>query len=179
MTDQSSSRHVARVFQQPDDKRQHKNLRHEDQKSADSAKQCVRGKVPRHLITDQRHNPVRHCAEHILDRIHQRCGPGEYGLKQQVHNKEKGNTADHRMEKNTIQSGLVPDQHIAFGAKAMCEFMCFSTQLLVGQLHILATHASMVCFKFTDNRFQALSRACRGRHYWCLQCSRQPLSIQT
>ena len=58
MTNQGGTGHVTRVFQQADNERQYKNLRNEHQERANTAKQCIGGKIFNYLIAYQRHQGV-------------------------------------------------------------------------------------------------------------------------
>ena len=82
VANQRGAGHIARVFQQANDKGQHKNLGHEDQKGTDAAKEGIRGEIPGHLVADQRHHEVSQDAQACFHRIHGRGRPGENGLEQ-------------------------------------------------------------------------------------------------
>ena len=110
-------------MEQADDKGQHKDLRHEDKECPDAAEYCVTGEVPGNLVSDQRHDNIRQCAQARLDRVHGGGSPGKKRLEQQEHDAEEGETTQRGVQEKAVQPGLALDQEITARAVFRCQLV--------------------------------------------------------
>ena len=106
MTDYRGPGHVTGVFHDPDDDREHENLRHEHEESPNASEERVCHKILEQGARQQGHEPIRPPGESRLNSVHGRGCPGEDRLEKHGHECEEGEPPEQRMEEESIEARL-------------------------------------------------------------------------